>query len=193
MAKITSSKDILMLLLYSKGHTGKQCEPIRGRTRLMKMVFLFDREVRQKFGFSKTVSQVRMPDFKPYDFGPFSAQVFSDLEFLQDLGFVCVEPVDGVEPLPEEGLEYSHWQSDEGTEDDVGEPVGGQEYSLSPLGRSFVHDELLSELAEEQQGLLDEFKRRCTGVPLRALLRYVYDKYPDMTTKSKIRQEIESG
>ena len=29
MAKISSSKDVLMLLLYAKGQRGEQCEPIQ--------------------------------------------------------------------------------------------------------------------------------------------------------------------
>ena len=49
MSKIRNCKDLLMALLYAKGHTGKQCEPIIGKTRLMKMVFLFDEEIRPKF------------------------------------------------------------------------------------------------------------------------------------------------
>ena len=86
MDKVVSSKDFLMLLLYAKGHK-KQFEPIRGRTRIMKMVFLFDKEVRKKFNLDKVIPNNVLPDFTPYDYGPFSSKVFDDLEFLVELGF----------------------------------------------------------------------------------------------------------
>jgi len=61
--------------------------------------------------------------------------------------------------------------------------------SLTPNGRGFVQEEL-DGLTVEQWEALDKFKSRCTGIPLKALLRYVYGKYPKLTTNSKIRDEI---
>ena len=39
MTKIKSAKDLIMLLLYAKGHKGVEGEAVVGRTRLMKMIF----------------------------------------------------------------------------------------------------------------------------------------------------------
>lgn len=49
MTKIKSAKDLIMLLLYAKGHKGVEGEAVVGRTRLMKMIFLFDKEIRKQF------------------------------------------------------------------------------------------------------------------------------------------------
>lgn len=186
MAKITSSKDLIVLLLYAKGHRGEHCEEIAGRTRLMKMVFLFDKEVRRKFNLEKVITAEAIPDFTPYDYGPFSSQVFSDLEFLVELGFVNVRQLDDENLIEESMHEYEYWQA--------GAPSNGpskeEAFSLTDVGRRFVESEAIGRLSNEQWDALNEFKARCTAVPLRALLRYVYKKYDQMTTKSRIRDEI---
>jgi hypothetical protein len=43
-AKINNRRDVLLLLLYSPGKRGAINEPIVGRTRLVKMLFLFSKE-----------------------------------------------------------------------------------------------------------------------------------------------------
>lgn len=190
MGKITSSKDLVVWLLYAKGHHGKQCEPIRGRTRLMKMIFLFQKEIRQKFNLDKDFPDEALPEFTPYDFGPFSAQVYSDLEFLINLGFVAARPVN--EPLSEESAaENYHWQTliDPASSGDSNERKE-QEFALTPRGRKFVESGRIGALSDDQKKVLDEFKARCTAASLRSILRYVYTKYPKYATESKIRQEI---
>jgi hypothetical protein len=192
MGKITSSKDLLMLLLAARGHQGRDSEPIRGRTRLMKMVFLFDKEVRPKFNLKKVIPPEAIPDFAPYHFGPFSDTVFKDLEFLVNLGFVTVKRVG--EPLPvEEAAETSeYWEAGGESSIEMEGPDYEEEFSLSSRGKVFVESVLRTDLTTEQKAALDKFKAQCTGFPLRTLLRYVYTKYPDMTTESKIRDEIVS-
>ena len=173
-----------MLLLYAKGHTGRVCEPIRGRTRLMKTVFLLKEELLPKMRLKQSLSRDAFPDFSPYDYGPFSSQVFSDLEFLVELGFVSVDPVSDAEPLPEEALEYEYWQAG-------GDGLEGEEqFSLTSLGREFVEGGEAGHLTPDQWEAFAELKARCNQTPLRALLRYIYAKYPEWTTKSKIREDI---
>jgi uncharacterized protein YwgA len=192
MPKITSSKDILMILLYAKGSGGKLCEPIRGRTRLVKMVFLFKKEIWGKLKFDEIIPKDALPEFEAYDFGPFSSQVYSDLEFLVNLGFVKVQGIDGSEILTEEALEYSYWQVTSNADESEMTEEKEQEFSLTNMGREFVEEKLKHQLSAEQWAYINEFKARCTSTPLRALLRYVYAKYPKTTTKSKIRDEIMS-
>jgi uncharacterized protein YwgA len=178
-----------MVLLYAKGHTGKHCEPIIGKTRLMKMVFLFDKEIRPKFNLRKSIPDTALPKFEPYDYGPFSAQVYEDLEFLVEMGFVEVTSAEDTELLEEEVQEYEYWQVKSGEdEEEIGEFQ--EKFALTDLGRDFVKDEIMPILSKEQWDVLDEFKRRCTYADLRTLLRYVYTKYPKMITKSKISERI---
>jgi hypothetical protein len=37
---------------------------------------------------------------------------------------------------------------------------------------------------------LREFKARFAGLPLRQLIRYVYERHPDFTDKSLIRDDV---
>src|SRR3989338_3300735 len=143
MTKITSSKDIIMLLLYARGHKGELCEPIQGRTRLMKMVFLFKEEILKKFNFKTKISEVALPDFSAYDYCPFSEKVYTDLEFLVGTGFVKVRQLKFSGPDQdtevEETLEYEHWQSNLGERDELTEYVDRiDEFRLSDQGEDFV-------------------------------------------------------
>ncbi len=190
MGKVQSTKDLIMLLLYAKGHRGQQAEPVRGRTRLMKMVFLFKMEVRRKFNMDKAVPQAALPDFIPYDYGPFSPQVFTDVDFLADLGLVQVKRVGA--SLQERAIasqEYEHWRMGEAL-DESDEVSGEEEFSLSIKGKGFVEEKQAGELSPQQWTTLNELKARCTAAPLKALLRYVYTNYPKYSTESEIRNQI---
>ena len=189
MATINRSKDVLMLLLYAKGHHRQECEPVQGKTRLMKMVFLFDKEIRLKFKLNKAIPNSAMPDFVAYDYGPFSAQVYEDLEFLIEMGFVETSPVGDTEMLDEEVSEYEYWQATTKYDDPSGAEFQEQ-FQLTEIGKQFVEEKLLVEISVNQLKALDEFKSRCTAADLRTLLRYVYSKYPNMATGSKIKDKV---
>jgi len=51
-SRITNRRDILLLLLYSPGVSSQVNEPIAGRTRLVKMLFLFKKELLGQFATS---------------------------------------------------------------------------------------------------------------------------------------------
>lgn len=191
MAKVDNPKDLIVLLLRARGHEGREAEPISGRTRLMKMVFLFDKEVRRRFNLDRAIPDSALPEFEPYDYGPFSKQVYADLDFLLAMGFAQVRERGSAPLSPEEvAAEVAEgWRAagaDPGRDGSRVEEV----FSLSPIGRQFADTVLVNALSPEQRDVLDRFKARCTATPLRALLRYVYTKYPEYTTKSKIRDEV---
>jgi len=185
--KAATTKDLLLLLLYAKGTRGIVAEPIVGRTRLMKMIFLFNKELHGDFRMATAVEDAAIPSFEPYDFGPYSSQVYSDLEFLVDLGFVSVSDVGDVLP-DEEAAEYDYWRAI--AADAAEEEAELEQFALSSTGCKFVERGRAGELTDAQWALLDEFKARCTRTSLRSLLKYVYAKYPETTTKSKIRDQI---
>ena len=186
MDKIRGCKDLLMLLLYAKGHIGRECEPIVGKTRLVKMVFLFGKEIRRKFNIDAQIDESAIPDFEAQSFGPFSAKIYEDLEFLVDMGLVDVAGSAEEELLEDERQEYEYWQAARGNEY---RPFQDR-FCLTDIGREFVESRLKNRLSSEQWKVIDEFKKRCTSAPLKALLKYVYSRYPEMTKKSTIRDEV---
>lgn len=179
-----------MLLLYAAGTTGSVCEPVVGQTRLMKMVFLFKKELANKL--DKIIDTSALPSFEAYDFGPFSSEVYSDLEFLVNNGFVLVESDEGGQGAEAESKELEYWRATLSAKDEAPDGYVGRSFLLTDLGRDFVKEVLLNDagITVAQLGILAEFKKRCVEAPLRALLKYVYTRYESMTTKSKIKEDI---
>lgn len=181
---------MLLLLLYSPGRTAEINEPVVGRTRMVKMLFLFSREAMKHFRAGTSITEENFYTFFPWNFGPYSQQVFDDLEFFRLRGFIDPEEADE-EALPESAAEWQAWLSTSGTDPDDGRVTEYTEqvYRLNKKGLAFAA-RLYESLSPEQRKLLKEFKRKTTSTPLRALLKYVYENYPDQTTKSEIRDQI---
>ncbi len=191
MGKIENSKDLILLMLYAPGRTGKVCEPISGQTRLMKMIFLFKKELYVHFKQGDTISDSAFPNFEAYDYGPYSSQVYEDLEFLVNIELVAIKSDNNAEVLDEEKAEYKYW-SITNADNGSATPIG-RTFMLTSIGKEFVKEELLSgknAITPNQLLILEKFKSRCVSASLKSLLHYVYSKYGDMTTKSKIKNQI---
>src|SRR5437588_10727181 len=109
MAKIKSSKDLILLLLYAPGAKGQTCEPIQGQTRLMKIIFLFKEEIASKFNLSQVVEESAFPKFEAFDYGPYAGEVYADQEFLVNYGFVQVRGEAASQASEEERQEFDYW------------------------------------------------------------------------------------
>ena len=134
MAKIKNSKDLILLLLYAPGPNGEPCEPIQGQTRLMKMLFLFKEEVSKKFNLGQVVEESAFPKFEAFDYGPYAGEVYADLEFLVNYGFIEVRPEAGSQASEEERQEFDYWSAT--NDDDTGLDVSsvGREFCLTNRG-----------------------------------------------------------
>ena len=77
--KELNGKDLLLSFLYSPGMGTVKNEKIVGRTKIQKMMFLFEKQIYQDF-FSENL-QISLPEFSPYYFGPFSRELYEDLSF----------------------------------------------------------------------------------------------------------------
>jgi hypothetical protein len=188
---VNNRRDILLLLLYSPGKTSNVNEPVTGRTRIVKMLFLFRKEILPHFRKGTEITEDNFYEFFPWSFGPFSPRVYDDLEFFILHGFIDSSLAPTEEVLPESAAEWEKWASNletEGDDESVTE-YDEEEFKLTEKGLNFTSC-LYSSLKEEQRSLLSQFKARTVAVPLRGLLRYVYSKYPEQTTKSEIREEI---
>jgi uncharacterized protein YwgA len=180
-----SSKDFLLTLLYCPINDNKMNVPITGRTKLTKMVFLFDKEIKKDF-FNNI--QLNLPGFLPYHFGPFSKELFDDLNFFISIGFILTEettiPLSNVEKQEIAMAVDDDWANAgfEDTEQDSVELM----YKLSPHGESYVKDKVWDLFSEFQKRILIDFKKQINAISLDSLLRYVYNKYPDYTGKSII-------
>jgi hypothetical protein len=190
MAKPNNRKDILLLLLYSPGKTGKLNEPIVGKTRLIKMLFLFKKEALDHFCRGTEISDENFYEFFPWNFGPFSSQVYDDLVFFDLRGFIESSAAPQ-ESLPESEEEWEKWLDESGTSRIPPEVDSYEEetFLLTDTGIRFTK-EIYDSLSESQKKLLREFKSRLCAAPLRAILRYVYKTYPEEIAKSTIKEEV---
>lgn len=191
--KIDNRKDILLLLLYSSGTGESYNEPIAGRTRLVKMLFLFKKEVLSHFRRGTDIDEDNFYKFFAWNFGPFSRDVYDDLTFFILRGFIESSTSED-ESLPEAAAEWGEWVKSSGAEqisDEIQE-YQEEEFSLTQKGEAFVSS-LYETLSKSQKQLLKEFKRRTSSAPLRAILRYVYSEYPELTDRSQIKEKLFGG
>jgi len=138
-------------------------EPIVGITRLEKLLFLIRKEV-----LKGTPLEGDYYVFEPYKYGPFSASIFDDIQLMEDMGYMYKEELDD----------------------------GQIKYGITPKGIEKVNSILsrtpdkLREYLEEIQNKIATIKKDKNSIPLRKLLSYVYQKYPDFTVNSEIRDKI---
>lgn len=185
MKSLANSKDLIMWLFYLRGPKGKKNEPIRGRTRLIKMLFIFREELWTSFKKDKQVATSAMPEFVAHHFGPYSQQVFEDLDFLIEFGFLQKRNLDDPSNSGE-----GFWEDLNDVEEDNLRRSDLVEYSLTPIGVEFVESGEAGELTENQKKIIEEFKHRCLSISLKDLVRYVYQKYPKYTKNSKIKDDV---
>ena len=195
--KITNRKDFLLLLLYAKGKTDSFNESIIGRTRVVKMMFLFMKEVLRHFKKDTHVNEDNFYQFFPWHFGPFSQDIYDDITFFDFVGFLDIENSQD-QRISESYNEWKMWM-DEITLDEttnigdipffaINSPYE-EKFKLTEKGEKYT-ESLYETLTSNQKELLNSFKLKLVSAPLRGILSYVYKRYPDMTTKSEIKQRF---
>lgn len=166
--------NLLPLLLYkSKNHT------INGITRLEKLLFLlvFEEGLRELYD--------EFDDYKPYNFGPFSAKAMDYLELLNDEGIIAME----IKPITKTHYEYCSNDSLLLQENDDQTNKRIHIYSLTDDGvkiGKFLYDELSHQIKEKLDRLIARYSMFSTD----DLIKYVYTNYDEYTTESKIREQV---
>ena len=181
--------DFLLLLLYLN-----EREPIKGSVRLMKMIFIFMQEVvpmLKKKGIA--FSEDALPEFSAYNYGPFSRDVYEQVELFKNIGFISVRNLKANEEMEE----ADDWEEQSFVDemDSQGRFTNNTDgkfmcYSILAFGASYVEKEIRNKLVEGEEELLSAFKSRITNTSIKSLLRYVYTKYPEMTANSLIKDEV---
>lgn len=195
MPKLKSS-DLILLILYSPGYTQEFCEPINGRTKITKMLFVFEQEYAKKFKLSDLVAVQEIKDifkFEPWSYGPMSKQVLKDIEFLKSIDFVSSKPSNG-DPLSDEEVhELVSYEGDEEMEEMEFKRYDSELFWLTALGKQFVVESgKYNSLSIEQKLILQEFKSQFNRARTIDILRYVYTnpRYKQYIAKSVIKDRI---
>lgn len=185
MSKLIGS-DYLLLLLYLDNK-----RPIKGAIRLTKMMFLFNEEIAPLLK-KKGLETEKLPEFFAYNYGPFSKELYEQVEFFRGLGFIKVTDINATEEMGE----VDDWEEgafiDELSEQEQSHSVEDgkyMKYEISAQGIRYVEEEILP-LKPEQISILEAFKRKIVSLYPKQILKYVYTKYPKYTTNSLIKDEV---
>jgi hypothetical protein len=182
--------DYLLLLLYADNKSA-----LIGRTRLQKIAFLFEKEILKQFNFDKEFGlEEKTMEFKPYNYGPFSKKVFDFIDFFENLGLVETTN----EENNENELDTDIFIEDVSQEDNSdwievlaeGKMENVPVYRLTEKGEKYVEERLYKFLDNQQIEALDNIKKICVDNPLKMLLKYIYTKYDDFASESKIKEQI---
>lgn len=186
--KSIGRRDLLLLLLGIKGQTATT-DGLGGITRLQKLLFLLEQE-------SHVTPIGEGFNFEAYKAGPYSSKLYDDLEFLENLNLI--ERRAAAEGTEEEAAEidftFESLIEPETESDDPSGPAPDayEEYSLSltPSGLSKVRQMLDDQSYARAVDAVREIKNRYGQYSLKDLLYYVYNKYPEMTTESEIKEKV---
>lgn len=190
MAKLNGA-DYLLLLLYLNNK-----EPILGAVRLEKMMFLFNMEIAPILK-KKGLESDKLPEFIAYNYGPFSKDVYEQVELFKGIKFIQITDLKATEEMVEvDDLEEMSYEDVSFVNEMASKgymlKTDGKyyKYSLLKMGENFVVENILPSVSVEQKALLETFKKKITSIYPKQLLKYVYSKYPDYTTKSLIKNEV---
>lgn len=178
---IKSAADLMVLLLYAKGYTGKLNEEIKGITRLEKLMYLLLREG----DFEETLSQEVA--FEAYDFGPYSAEVYDLLESLRMMEIVEIreERISNMKDI----IDIYYAEAEGQIEETTGKFM--EVYSLTGERGFKIARRLLEErVTAEELERIENIKEKYNAMKLDDLLKYVYRTYPESAEKSKIIEKI---
>ena len=181
--------DIILLFLKDANN------PIIGTTRLQKLLFLAEKE-------KNIIAEDSDFGFEAYNYGPASKKLYSDLEFLINIGFIKKSDENAeVKDLSLEDLESMSAQDflsdksindvasdDEFSEDNIMQDDDTIIYRITDNGISYLKEHNLN--YEPESNRIDSIKNLYAKQPLQALLRYVYTNYEDYTTESLIKDDI---
>ena len=148
--------DLLLLLLYTHGR-----RPLAGLTRLVKLLFLAQME-------GLPDDPLRAPGCAPFDFvahrfGPFTFDIYDEIEFLKSVGMMA---------------------------DDGGDDGEDGQFCITDKGCRFAEQRLLQRIPADQIECIEEVKKKHCDEDLDDLLYYVYTKYPMYTVRTEILDRI---
>ena len=185
--KLTGA-DYLLVLLYLDNK-----KPIKSAVRLTKMMFLFNEEIAPLLK-SKGIDIQDLPKFQAYNYGPFSKDVYEQIELFQSINFLEVRNLNAIEEMDEaddwEETAFIDEIAEQEVEYESRRDGKYMQYRLTGKGAEYVCAKIIPHLTKEQIELLLEYKKRIIHTPVKAILRYVYTKYPEMTDNSLIRDEV---
>ncbi len=166
--------DLVVLLLGAPGARGQRGR-LEGVTRLEKLIFLIEKEWEPEWLTEEA-------DFQSNNFGPFSSKIYTAVDTLVAAGLL--EDSRAIAESTEDA-----WETANIIDDPYSDPYATRNFELTEKGM-WYYQALLRDLPPDVEKDLTSFKGRFASIPLRRLIRYVYERHPEYTDKSLIRDDI---
>ena len=185
-SKRLNGEDYLLLLLYLNNK-----QPIYGAVRLTKMMFLFEKEIAPVLRGIGLNSE-NLPEFIAYNYGPFSKDVYEQIELFKGIKFIQVTNIKAEEEMAEvDDLEEAPF-TDEIINHGYSLNSDGKyyKYHILSTGERYVKEAILPDITPEQESILSAFKKKITSLSPKQILKYVYTKYPEYAENSLIKDEV---
>jgi len=169
--------DFVLLFLFVKGRRNQIGEGIRGITRFIKLLFLLEKET----SFATLVKPYY--EFVPYKIGPFEPCVYQDLFLLEMAKLVHKQTYtyayksDECDSAIDEGFKFNNVAT---------------LYTLTEDGMRFARA-LAKWCDKKDRTILEKMRILKTyygQASLKALLKYIYEKYPEYTNESEVIEEV---
>lgn len=178
--QILDVDDVVILLLGAPSDSPRLRDRIEGITRLEKMFFLLENE--RALGESVGIDA----KFVAHNFGPFSAEIYKAVDIL-----AAAELVNDSAILSKS--DDDAWESENiiYNPEDVTDRYATRDISLTERGKRY-YASLVADLPAETEARLQQFKTQFGRMPLRQLIRYVYQKpeYEKYLEKSTIKDQV---
>lgn len=181
---INNKAELMLALLYAGTNEGnkdvQQSTEIEGITRLEKLLFLLKKEK----NFLSNVSQENDFHFFPFKMGPWTNEVYDELDFLESLNLIKKEEEHKSNVADDAYVDelFNNAILEKYQRQDFGKEKGTKIFRLSDEGKQKAAN-IWRRLTDQQKADIIEVKRKFNKMNLRQFLRYVYVQYPEYTSE----------
>lgn len=186
---VNNKAELMLALLYAGMDQSQKNQPVEGITRLEKLLFLLKMEK----GFLKNVPDEDDFHFYAFRMGPWTNEVYDEIDFLESLGLVTKKDDVSKESNPADQAYVEELISNtilnKYQKTNFGKEAGVEVFSLTTTGRSKALN-IWNRLSKEEKDGIVDLKKRFNTMSLKQFLRYVYQKYPQYTIESEIKDVL---
>jgi len=184
---IRSKADLVLVLLYADAGQRNDPTPVTGITRLEKLLFLLKLDE----GFLKDAPDTETFNFIPFRMGPWTQEVYDEVDFLESLGLLSKDSSEkrsAADAVHDDEL-FSNLVIDKYQKSAAESSEDAEVFRLTDAGKKKALM-VWNRLSEDEKSKLMRIKRQFNSMNLRQLLRYVYNKHPEYTTESEIKDYL---
>lgn len=187
---IKNKAELLLSLLFAgeqESSSEQYSKPVEGITRLEKLLFILKIEE----NFLADVPEEDDFNFVPFRMGPWTNEVYDEVDFLESLGLLDKENPDQCSAIDSEHDNelFSAMVLDKYQQNSIPTSEECEVFKLTEEGRKKAL-EIWNLLSDQEKNKIIRVKRKFNGMNLKQFLRYVYRKHSEYTVESEIKDYL---